>query len=484
MSIASTNPAGTAASASDPAQRTSSPAQRSPERSGPGNLNPGNMDEVYLGLTSAQWIQIGLLTAVFVALFWPNLRRLWLKTNPISGEPNWGHAICVPIIGIYYLYVNREEIMRAGASPLLVSGFTSNRLIAAAAMIFVGLLSAFVLPLAGGPLALQAGNLYAVGMALILWGLLAGSFNWGIGSLLFGVAFYVYGIHPGKNDYVKDLGMVVTLFGVVLTLYGWGVMRIAWFPIAFLICALPWPGLVYSWVASPLQMLAARVAVTVLKVSGVDAYYWGTKIFIAKDGTTRTLNVAEACAGMRSLMTFITVGAAYAFLSSRPLWQKIFITVMSVPIAVFCNVMRVSGQGLLDTYVDHQLSENFAHQFVGIIMLIPAFFLIMLTGWILDKLFVEEVDEDQLAAQGGQAGAILLANQTSKPVVAAAVAAPAVLRGKSSSPQQAPANPQASAPMVVPPRRSNTSFIPPTRANPAQPDGGDVPPTQTPKENQ
>src|SRR6185369_11695867 len=112
----------------------------------------------------------------------------------------------------------------------------------------------------------------------------------------------------------------------------------------------------------------------------------------------RVLNVAEACAGLRSLMTFISVGATVAFLSNRPLWQKIIITLSAIPIAIFCNVMRVAGQGLLDHYVSRQLSESFAHQFVGLVMLIPAFFLILLVAWVLDHLFVEEVEDPAAAA--------------------------------------------------------------------------------------
>jgi exosortase len=106
----------------------------------------------------------------------------------------------------------------------------------------------------------------------------------------------------------------------------------------------------------------------------------------------RSLNVAEACAGLRSLMTFISVGAAVAFLSSRPLWQKIIMTLSAIPIAISCNVMRVAGQGLLHNYVSEKLSESFAHQFVGLVMLVPAFFLILLVGWLLDQIFVEEVE--------------------------------------------------------------------------------------------
>ncbi len=95
-------------------------------------------------------------------------------------------------------------------------------------------------------------------------------------------------------------------------------------------------------------------------------------------------------------MTFISVGAAVGFLSARPLWQKFTVTLSAIPIAIFCNVMRISVQGLLDHYVSQQLSENFAHQFVGMIMLIPAFLLILLVGWILDQIFLEEVDRRKL----------------------------------------------------------------------------------------
>jgi exosortase len=295
-------------------------------------------DPIHFGLPRSSWIKIGILTALIAAVFWPNLRRLWEKTNPFYGEPNWGHAICVPFIGLYYLYVNRDILL---AAPRRAS---------------------------------WSGLIFLLG-----------------GLLVFG-----FGIWPGQNDFVKDFGMVITIFGVVLMLTGWSVMKIAYFPIVFLVCALPWPGLVYSRVAGPLQQLAANVAVAVLGMTGVKSYAGGTKIFIyGHDDVLRTLNVAEACAGLRSLMTFISVAAAVAFLSARPLWQKLIIVLSAIPIAISCNVMRVAGQGLLDHYVSQQLSENFAHQFVGLIMLVPAFLLILAVGWLLDQMFLEEADVDR-----------------------------------------------------------------------------------------
>jgi exosortase/archaeosortase family protein len=90
----------------------------------------------------------------------------------------------------------------------------------------------------------------------------------------------------------------------------------------------------------------------------------------------------------------------------RPLWQKLIIVLSAIPIAIFCNVMRVSGQGLLDHYFSEKLSEGFAHAFVGLIMLLPAFFLILLVCWILDQLFVEEVDEAHVVKPQAKPGII------------------------------------------------------------------------------
>jgi exosortase len=361
-------------------------------------------------LTATTWTKIVFVSGLMCALFWPNLRRLWDKTNPFWGEANWSHSICVPLIGLYYLFINREQLLKTPVEPFVWGALTRRE--RWLYPMVVGLIGFLVWAVAqeGSAFGQIAGSARVGGMALMLLSGLILLADWSMGCLLFGIIVYAYGIYPGKNDFLKDFGMVVTLFGVVLALTGWRVMKIAWFPIAFLVCAIPWPGLVYSWIAGPLQVLAAKVAVGVLQTAGIWAEVRGTKI-IMEGG--HALNVAEACAGLRSLMTFISVGAAIAFLSARPLWQKFIITLSAVPIAIFCNVMRVSGQGFLDRW-NREYSEGFAHQFVGIVMLIPAFFLILLVGWILDRIFIEEIDDKQRliranaarAKAGAQAGVI------------------------------------------------------------------------------
>ena len=404
-------------------------------------------EAVYFGLTVTSWGKIAVVAGLFAALFWPNLRRLWQKTNPFTGEDNWRHAVCIPLIGLYYLYVHRDELIAARGQQFVWGRFVRpNRLWAGGAMAILGGVVAFVL-------SSQAGIVLAItsslSTAVAVLGFMVLALDWSLGLTFFGIGLYVYGIYPGQNDYLKDVGMIISLFGVVLLMYGWGVIRVAWFPIVFLICAIPWPGLVYSWIAGPLQQLAANVAVKVLEFTGVTAMCSGTKIIMLSNGLgpPRILNVAEACAGLRSLMTFVSVGAAVSFLSNRPLWQKLIITASAVPIAIACNVFRVSGQGLLDHYWTQEISEGFAHQFVGLIMLLPAFFLILLVGVVLDKLFVEEVEEGEVAVTPP----MILSRVTGPaPAIASprAASAAAPVSPKPASP--APASPK--PPAVTPPR--------------------------------
>jgi exosortase len=367
-------------------------------------------EPLYYGLTPTAWLKVAVVSILMVATFRFNLVRLWLKTNPFNGEPNWRHAICIPAIGLYYLYVNRDDLL---ATPVSTA-----------------------------------------------WS--------GLGILIFGILLFAFAVYPGQNDWLKDLGMAITLFGVVTLLCGWRVMKIAWFPILFLICAFPWPELVYSYIASPLQRLAASVAVGTLRFTGVTALNSGTKIIIVGRDGAHTLNVAEACAGMRSLMTFISVGGAVAFLSNRPLWQKILITLSAIPIAVFCNVMRVTGQGYIDLWKGHEWSEGFAHQFVGIVMLAPGFLMILLTGWVLDKLFIEEVDDNIDERQKKVIKASKPADWAAamKPIAPAlATASPAMSAAVVQAPAKAPPSkstaPKPAAPKIAPPSGAIPKPVPP-----------------------
>lgn len=356
-----------------------------------------------LGLSALAWLQIVTVAVLMCGLFRFNLARLWGKTNPINGQdPNWQHSVFVPLIGIYYLYIHRAELLRAAAER--PRQYKSIRILACIGVAFLAAVGLMLVSVQETGFPLMLVGVLAAGLLIPV--ALPDATSLGTVLLFEGLIVFAFGIYPGQNDYIKDLGMVITLFGVTTLLAGWAVMKVAWFPIAFLIVALPWPELVYARLAWPLQQLAASVAVGTLRAFGVDAQNFGTRIMMVDmNGHPRLLNVAEACAGLKSVMTFLMVAGTVAFLGSRALWEKVIIALSAIPIAIFCNVMRVSGQGLLDRYVSHEWSEGFAHQFAGLVMLIPGFFIILMVGWILEKLFIEEVDKNELAIAAANASA-------------------------------------------------------------------------------
>ncbi len=416
------------------------------------------------------WARVAVILALFGWLFRHNFVRLWLKTNPFNGEPNWSHSIFVPIIGLYYLFVHREDLAKARPTQFVWGPILrpARTYVAAGMLVFGGLLYIAC----KGRTGLVFTSLSPAGLALAVYGVLVFLLDWSIATMLFGLGVVFYGIYPGQNDYLKDLGMVIMLFGIVLMLNGWEVMKIAWFPIAFLICAIPWPGLVYSWVAEPLAQTAAHIGVIVLKLTGVEAVNEGTKIKIfGQIGLPpRILNVAEACAGMRSLMTFIALAGAIAFLPVKPLWQRLIIVASAVPIAIFCNMSRISVVGLLDHYVSTKWSDSFAHQFVGTVILFPAVILIYLVGSALEKIFIVEADD-------GPAPKPAMARSPIK-----AVSGPAVSSAVPASATLAPTAPRVAAVnAAVKPAPATVGKAPAvTAATPAATPPGNSPPRTTP----
>ncbi len=349
----------------------------------------------WLGVPVRAWVMLGCMTALFVALYWTSLERLWKHTNPFNGTKEWAHAIFVPIVGVYYLYIHLDELLKTKVKPLVGFDFTPARFISAAIVAAFGAALWFGVPHLPGTFAEYAGRFAFIGKAFVGLALFIVLFDWGIGTLLAGLLTYTAGVSPLSNDLIKDFGMILSVFGAVLTIGGWQMMKIVWFPCAFLLAIPPWPDTIYQKIAIPLQNIASAVGVFVMTISGIDAERNGTTMTMYRNGTiVGQLNVATACSGIKSLMTFVSLAAALAFLSNRPLWQKLFITAMAVPIAIFCNAMRVGGQGLLDYYVSHEWSTGFAHMFAGVVFLLPGFLMILGLIWVLDQMFID-VDEEE-----------------------------------------------------------------------------------------
>lgn len=213
-----------------------------------------------------------------------------------------------------------------------------------------------------------------------------------IGVLLIALAFAVHmGSTIYQYDYPKKLALVMSILGVVLMVGGWPMTRWSWFAVAFLVFALPLPQRLYFQLTLPLQVMAAKVSGAVLPmlfkdilvdVHNVTVDYW-------YKGRTGQLDVEHACSGIRLLMAMMALGVATAFISDRPVWQRMVIILSCVPIAVFCNFIRVTTTGVLHVQGHSELATGFAHTMLGMGMLGIAFGLYLGISYVLSHLYVE-----------------------------------------------------------------------------------------------
>ncbi|NQT03096.1 MAG: exosortase/archaeosortase family protein, partial [Planctomycetes bacterium] len=105
-----------------------------------------------------------------------------------------------------------------------------------------------------------------------------------------------------------------------------------------------------------------------------------------------SLNVAEACSGMRLLMAFLALGVAMAYLHHRPLWQRFVLLASTIPIAIFCNIVRVTVTGFIYVLIHPKYTQGIYHDSLGLMMLPLAFGLYGFLAWFMSSLFIEDSD--------------------------------------------------------------------------------------------
>lgn len=216
----------------------------------------------------------------------------------------------------------------------------------------------------------------------------------GVVFLVCVILFYFFNlVSPAGYAYFRSLSMLATLGAVVLFLGGWRLVKYTWLPIVFLIFAVPFPRRYYVSLTTPMQKLSATVAGALLDlVGGMQTTVNGIVIDVVYKGRRLepSLNVAEACSGMRLLMAFLALGVAMAYLHYRPLWQRFVLLASTVPIAIFCNFVRVTVTGFIFVLIHPRYTQGIYHDMLGIAMLPLAFGLYGFLAWFMSSLFVEE----------------------------------------------------------------------------------------------
>jgi len=207
-------------------------------------------------------------------------------------------------------------------------------------------------------------KLTALPLSPSVWGLVlaAGSFLILLAGLL------------GAELFLTRMAMLGTLIGGVLFVLGWRHLKILAFPIGILLLMIPIPSILFNQIVFPLQLLASRLGEASLQLAGIPVLREGNVIVLANT----TLEVAEACSGIRSLISLLTLGIVYGYFSDPRNGVRTLIALSAIPVAIIANGLRVAGTGIAAHFYGSAAAQGFFHEFSGWLVFVAAFAMLFL----------------------------------------------------------------------------------------------------------
>ena len=278
------------------------------------------------------YVKIFILGALFVFLFRSEIEGI---VNRWVTDSSWSHGFLIPLFSLYFIDQHKREILNLRTR-----------------VNYLGLL-----------------------------------------LLICGILFYPFNIVHFQYGYLRPMVMIATLGATVLFLGGWRLVKHTWLPIAFLVFAVPLPQRYYNSLTDPMRQWAATVASGLLNlVPDLEASATGKVIDVFYRGQSLepALDVAEACSGMRLLLAFMALGVAMAYLRERQLWQRLVLVASTVPIAILCNIVRVTVTGFIYILIHPKYAQGIYHDILGMAMLPLAFGLYGLLALFMSNLFIDD----------------------------------------------------------------------------------------------
>jgi exosortase len=237
-----------------------------------------------------------------------------------SSDPDYGHGFFVPLFSGYVVWRLRERWMKSEIKP---SNFGLLVMLGAIGLLFVGSL--------------------------------------------------------GAELFTSRFSLLVLIAGMILFLVGWKFLRAVSFPLAFLIFMIPLPAIVYNQITFPLQLIASRFAAFWLELVHVPVLRDGNVLILSN----YSLEVVEACSGIRSLVTLTSLAVIYAYFTESRHWVRYMLVILMVPIAIVSNAIRIMGAGVMAHRFGPSAAEGFLHGFSGWVIFLAALVLLFASHWFL-----------------------------------------------------------------------------------------------------
>jgi exosortase len=265
-------------------------------------------------ISSTFW-QLGVLALLSLWIYWSTLSHL---LGQWRHDPDFSFGFVVPLFSAFLVWENRHRLARIPSEP------------AWSGLVMLGL-----------------------GLALLIVG------------------------QMGAELFLARFSLLLVLAGVIVLFYGWNMFRALLFPWAFLVLMIPIPNIVLNQVTFPLQLLASKVGAGVLSFP----LFGKPLVPVLREGNimhlpNMDLEVAEACSGIRSLMSLMALAIIYGYLMEKRVWVRWLLAAAAVPIAVLANSVRIIGTGLIAQYWDRTKAEGYYHESWGWIVFVVSLLLL------------------------------------------------------------------------------------------------------------
>jgi exosortase len=260
---------------------------------------------------SGQLAAVTLVLGALLVVYWPVITGL---VRDWSTDDNYSHGFFIVPLALYFAWERRAAIAAAPVRPSLL-----------------------------GVVAV------AVSLLLLVAGLL------------------------GAELFLSRVAILGTITGAVLFLFGWPMLRVVAFPLAFMLLMIPLPAIIFNKIAFPLQLVASHVGEYSVRSLDIPILREGNVLILAN----ATLEVAEACSGIRSLVSLFTLGIVFGYFVDRRAWVRAVIALSAIPVAILANGLRVASAGIAAHNYGAAGVEGLFHEFSGWVVFVVAFLMML-----------------------------------------------------------------------------------------------------------
>jgi exosortase len=235
-------------------------------------------------------------------------------------------------------------------------------------------------------------------------------FGLGLCAILFAL-FMLLGGALSAELFTQRISFVLMLAGIIVYFFGIKILKILAVPFLLLLLAIPIPQIIFNKIAFPLQIWASQAAIWGIRIFEVASVRKGNVIEILPQGATQVvaLEVVEACSGIRSLMTLVTLALILAYFTRerseteqtpfwkiRDFWRGAVLMFSAIPIAIFTNAARVTATGVLTFYYGKRATEGTWHDLAGWLVYVAALILLIAVNFLLRFVFRKIASKKQI----------------------------------------------------------------------------------------